>query len=1173
MTGTFERLLEHLARALEPLTSVGDADEAERLVNALGWELPAGADELGALVARVEAVVDRLRIVVEATPEEQEDDALVLERYADLLLAVGELLADLVVRAQALAADPGLPADYVTRTRIVELLPGRLVDLLVVSYLEREAPAAHALLLAAGLVEIEEVLADPAEYRTAHLRRSVRLDRLGALLSTERSLLGEVYGWGTPAMDHRLLLARLGHLLAFVGEGVRVQPVTQALEELLLGRPVPEALTDPLPQLLVSLYRELGLGAADVGVTVVPMRAGPAGTDAGIAVAPYAQGTATIGFPLTDDGRARLDVAATVDLTGGLVLSARPRQGFTVRVGFLQGAGNVTTVSGGVSAVLGWTSPAGRPTVLLQLPGGSRVEVGRLAVGGGVDVGPSGAIGGFVQVDVGDGRVVVSAAAFDSFLSTLLADDIEITLDLQIGWSSDRGLYFSGGAGLELTFAVDKTLGPFRLDDLLVGIALRPEGVAVELSASGGAAIGPVAASVERLGIAALVRFEPGNLGPAQLDLRFKPPTGLGLVVEAGPVTGGGFISFDPDNGRYAGVLQLRVQAIAITAIGLLDTRLPGGAPGFSFLVIITAEFTPIQLGFGFTLNGVGGLAGIHRGLAVEPLRAGIRAHTVDRILFPEDPVRDAPQLISDLRAIFPPAQGRYVFGPMAILGWGTPSVVTAQLGIVLELPNPFRIVLLGQLDASLPEAEDAIVELHLDVLGVLDFGAKTLSIDASLYDSRIAAFQVYGDMAMRLSWGAEPTFALAVGGFHPAFRPPPGFPELRRLTVALGDGENPRLTMQSYLAITSNSFQVGARAELYAEAGGFNVVGWLGFDALFVFSPFSFQTQISAGFALRRGQSVIASIHLEASLSGPSPFHVRGEASISILFFEITVTVEATFNEERRVEAGVGDPWSALAAAIADPASWSVTPAPEATRVVSLASTASDAALRLLDPLGGLTLREKVVPLDRTLTKFGENVLPTPQRFVVRHDQVRVGGRGVGAAVPVLDHFAPGQFEVLPDQARLSRPSFERMQGGIGIADDALAFTVGGGVRAVDAGYETTTIDAPAQPPTPVPGTYTMSAAQQLSVHRRSAAATGGTRAHGLDRFAPPHGTAALAALDAETFVVAAATDGALRTDVLAAPTTQGAAYQAVDAWLVDRPQDRTRLVVVPEHEREPVP
>src|SRR5438270_2603294 len=96
------------------------------------------------------------------------------------------------------------------------------------------------------------------------------------------------------------------------------------------------------------------------------------------------------------------------------------------------------------------------------------------------------------------------------------------------------------------------------------------------------------------------------NLGVVDFAPAFQPPSGLGIVIKAGPVTGGGYIYYDEPSGRYSGVLQLEIRRIAIKAVGILDTKLPGG--GYSFLIIMSGEFSPIQLGMGFTLNGVGGL-------------------------------------------------------------------------------------------------------------------------------------------------------------------------------------------------------------------------------------------------------------------------------------------------------------------------------------------------------------------------------------------------------------------------------------------------------------------------------------------------------------------------------------------------------------------------------------
>ena len=144
---------------------------------------------------------------------------------------------------------------------------------------------------------------------------------------------------------------------------------------------------------------------------------------------------------------------------------------------------------------------------------------------------------------------------------------------------------------------------------------------------------------------------------------------------------------------------------------------------------------------------------------------------------------------------------------------------VTADLGIILQLPAPIIIALIGQLSATFPKPEAAIVVLHIDILGVLDTGEKRLSISASLRDSRVGPFALTGDMELRLHWGAESDFALSIGGFNPTFKPPPNFPTLRRLALSLGSGSNPRISLSAYFALTPNSLQVGARAEMVWSA------------------------------------------------------------------------------------------------------------------------------------------------------------------------------------------------------------------------------------------------------------------------------------------------------------------------------------------------------------------
>ena len=75
----------------------------------------------------------------------------------------------------------------------------------------------------------------------------------------------------------------------------------------------------------------------------------------------------------------------------------------------------------------------------------------------------------------------------------------------------------------------------------LVGVGLR-------------GALGPVSFAVDGLGMTLDLRFAPGNAGPFGLRVGLQPPTGLGLAIEAGPVSGGGVIAYRADGAEKIAV-------------------------------------------------------------------------------------------------------------------------------------------------------------------------------------------------------------------------------------------------------------------------------------------------------------------------------------------------------------------------------------------------------------------------------------------------------------------------------------------------------------------------------------------------------------------------------------------------------------------------------------------
>ena len=139
--------------------------------------------------------------------------------------------------------------------------------------------------------------------------------------------------------------------------------------------------------------------------------------------------------------------------------------------------------------------------------------------------------------------------------------------------------------------------------------------------------------------------------------------------------------------------MALRLCDIDITlkAAGLLRKT----EAGWSFVVIVSAELDPaIDIpGTGILLTGVGGLAGINVGLSVDALRAGLHDGAVGRLLFPADPVANAPGDRRDDEGGVP-AEAR---GP------GRRTAGAARLGPAEALPDA-----LGRHPAGLPLARAA---------------------------------------------------------------------------------------------------------------------------------------------------------------------------------------------------------------------------------------------------------------------------------------------------------------------------------------------------------------------------------------------------------------------------------------------------------------------------------
>lgn len=624
-------------------------------------------------------------------------------------------------------------------------------------------------------------------------------------------------------------------------------------------------------------------------------------------------------------------------------------------------------------------------------------------------------------------KLQISGGDGDGFLSTVLGDGINAEFDLEIGYSTVSGFHFKGSGGLVITFPTHIEIGPIGIENLQLGLSIEATGLKIAAGASVKVELGPFIAVVEGMGLKTDLTFPDGggNLGPADLAFGFKPPTGIGLSLDTGVVKGGGYLFFDTDNERYGGALELEIQeTLLVTAIGLITTRMPDGSKGFSLLLMINVQFTPgIVLGMGFFLSGLGGLIGINRTVEVEVLRQGVRQGGIDHIMFPEDVVENISRIITDLRAIFPPKEDQFIIGLMAKITWGVPTLISIEFGLLVEFASPVRIAILGVIKAVIPTEEAAILKLQVNFLGVIDFEKGELSFDASLEGSRILAFTLEGDMALRLSWGEKKAFVLSVGGFHPSFNPPAhlNLGDMKRLTLTILSG-NPNLVLTSYFALTSNTVQFGAAIDFSFSISKFSVIGYFGFDVLFQFSPFRFIAGIRAGIEVKLGSSTLFAITLDFELQGPTPWVASGTASFKILFIKIKVRFNETWGERNEVMEATVPVLPKVLDALTDPSNWSAAIASTRNLLVTLKENEVEEEFLLLQSMGSLKIDQTIVPLDLLISKYGNNRPEDIKK--VKISEVRIEGSTMEIE-KVKDTFVPASYKEMEDEDKLSSPSY----------------------------------------------------------------------------------------------------------------------------------------------------
>src|SRR5439155_7409283 len=137
---------------------------------------------------------------------------------------------------------------------------------------------------------------------------------------------------------------------------------------------------------------------------------------------------------------------------------------------------------------------------------------------------------------------------------------------------------------------------------------------------------------------------------------------------------------------------------------------------------------------------------------------------------------------------------------------------------------------------------------------------------------------------------------------------------------------------------------------------------------------------------ALRVGTSEIAGITISAQLSGPTPWDAHGEASLTILFFEISVGFHVTWGDPPpAIGSQTEDLLKLLQDEIADTRNWRADLPPNNHLYVTLKKIEPVAGISLLviHPAGVLTFSQRLLPLeDYVIEKHGNKIPLNENKF-----------------------------------------------------------------------------------------------------------------------------------------------------------------------------------------------
>ncbi|MDL2326344.1 hypothetical protein LJC67_04660, partial [Bacteroidales bacterium OttesenSCG-928-A14] len=536
-----------------------------------------------------------------------------------------------------------------------------------------------------------------------------------------------------------------------------------------------------------------------------------------------------------------------------------------------------------------------------------------------------------------------------------------------------------------------------------------------------------------------------GGFGDFNITPNFHFPTGLGISIDTKGVKGAGAIRWNKDKGEFLGALELTIMDLcSASALVLFNTKMPDGSKGFSFMGAVSVNFTPgIQLGMGFSLTGLGGSLGLNRKIEQAKLIDSVRNGSLKTMLIGKDLVNNLDAVLAEISSFYPSKKDQFFFGFMGEITWL--ELFKVDIGLFIQAPNPAAIIIAGGLHFTVP---GDIIAIHVYFAGGIDF-SKGLFFDASLVNSQIVGIKLEGDIALRIYWkGDTQGFLFSAGGFHPSYTPAAGFQvsDLKRLAIKL-DWKILKLSLETYIAITSNTVQFGASIKIVVGWEKFGVSGYLYLDALFQFNPFRFLIDMGAGVAVKCGSWTLLSIDLAFTLGGPAKWVAKGKAKFFFLFIPIKISFNFTWGKSQETtDKQLVDIMPLYVNSFRDNGNWKITSGDLVDGLVEIAKL-NDAQMTyddveeddetktkhlVIQSSDIVSFVQNAVPLDCELERYGEGTPGDVKKIVIKNILLEKKTLNSKKEWQQNDsYFAPTLIRKLKEEEKLKAPSFQPMAAG----------------------------------------------------------------------------------------------------------------------------------------------